>query len=243
MLTDAERLDQAFALLEEMAPTEIALPDRVSDVVGPRSSRSAGRRYRAVLAACTAVALLAAGIAYQAGHSPRAQQATASTRTSSPRPTLRPTTPGLVIPVRQRVVAGDFTLPSFTPQNGALRLSAMRGKVVVLSYWASWCSPCRAEVPALARYAAVNTGLGVVMAGINVGELSAGAATQLLKLPLAYGFYMDRKRVTGSILGISLQALPVTVIVDRRGRVAAMYVGPIMARTLQTVLPKLLIER
>ena len=118
----------------------------------------------------------------------------------------------------------------------------MHGQIVVLTYWAAWCAPCLEETPALASYATGNIGRRVVMAGINVDELPAGAAAQILKLPKAYGFYLDRNQSTGTKLGVSLQTLPVTVIIDRQERVAAMYAGPVTTRTLQTVLPKLLTE-
>ena len=242
MLTDAQRLDQAFSILEELAPTEIAIPDRPFDVPWPGPTRLAGRRYRVVWAASVAAVLLAAGIAYQGRRAPGGQEATAIAQTSLPRTTPGPTPPGQIIPIRQREAAHDFILPSFTPQHGAFSSRKMRGKIVVLNYWADWCTPCREETPALARYATGNAGRGVVMAGINVGELSAGAATQILRLPLAYAFYLDRNRVTGTKLGVPLQTLPVTVIIDRQGRIAAMYAGGITTRTLGTVLPKLLDE-
>jgi thiol-disulfide isomerase/thioredoxin len=116
---------------------------------------------------------------------------------------------------------------------GRLSLRSLRGKVVVLNSWASWCAPCRQELPALERFAR-SAGGGVAVVGIDVEDTSSGARSMSHTYGLSYPSLVDP---TGSTL-VSLGAfvppadVPSTIVVDASGRVAATIIGPIDASAL-----------
>lgn len=99
---------------------------------------------------------------------------------------------------------------------GALhaRLRALRGHPVVVNKWASWCVPCRAEFPVLARVAA-RTGREVAFLGVDSGD--DGGAQFLRSHPVSYPSYSDRSGQVGADLTLSA-AFPVTAFYDARGR-------------------------
>ena len=113
-----------------------------------------------------------------------------------------------------------------------LRLSDYRGKVVVLNFWATWCAPCRAEMPEFAEAARTFEGQGVTFVGINVEDNEDDARAFTVDTP--YRSIVDKD---GSLLAqipdIPPRSLPVTVILDRDGRVAVQIVGPVVLGTLE----------
>ena len=121
---------------------------------------------------------------------------------------------------------GDPLEISGTTLDGApLGLADYRGRVVVLNDWASWCAPCRDEMPALARFAADNPDVAVV--GLNVEDEAAAATAFLAETGADFPSIVDRD---GSLLrqipGVPPSALPSTVVLDVQGRVAARVIGP-----------------
>ena len=121
---------------------------------------------------------------------------------------------------------GDPLELSGTTLDGArVSLADYRGRIVVLNDWASWCAPCRDEMPALARFAADNPDVAVV--GLNVEDEAAAAAAFLAETGADFPSIVDRD---GSLLreipGVPPSALPSTVVLDAQGRVAARVIGP-----------------
>lgn len=115
---------------------------------------------------------------------------------------------------------GAPTAPDFTLTNragGELSLSGLRGQVVMINFWASWCGPCRQEFPALDQIYAKYKPMGFTLIGINVESEKADAerflGTQKVSFPILFD---PDNRVSGSY-GVS--AMPTTVLVDRQGRV------------------------
>jgi len=122
--------------------------------------------------------------------------------------------------------APDFTLRSFT--GSPIVLSAYRGKPVVLNYWASWCVPCREEMPNLERAWREFRDRGVVVLGVNVADDYDDAALFLRKLAITYPNVFDPEQTRLNTYGVA--GLPTTFFVDSqmrlRDEVPGGYVGP-----------------
>ena len=114
---------------------------------------------------------------------------------------------------------GSPPAPGFKLANragGELSLSGLRGQVVMINFWASWCGPCRQEFPALDQIYSKYKPMGFEMVGINVESEKADAERFLGKMPVSFPILFDPdNRVSGSY-GVS--AMPTTFLVDRQGR-------------------------
>ena len=118
-------------------------------------------------------------------------------------------------------LAPDFTLRSLQGPN--LRLHEQRGQVVMVNFWATWCGPCKQEMPHLNRLYQQYKGSGFVLLGVNIDDDTAKAAqlaqTSGLKFPVLFD---TDKRVTKTW---DLGAMPSTVLIDRDGRVRHVHRG------------------
>ncbi|MGN6254774.1 MAG: TlpA family protein disulfide reductase [Solirubrobacterales bacterium] len=102
------------------------------------------------------------------------------------------------------------------------RLRALRGRLVVLNAWASWCPPCREELPLFAN-ASARFGRGAAFLGADV-EDDAGSARQLLaEIPLGYPSYATSLAALGSLAPAA--GTPFTVFIDRKGEVVGRHIG------------------
>lgn len=121
--------------------------------------------------------------------------------------------------------APDFRLRTF--DGGTLALSDFRGKIVVVNFWASWCTPCKQEMPNLERLWRAYRSRGVVVLGVDVQDDPDDARAFLRALQITYPNVHDpgQERMTA----YQVVALPTTVFVDRgqrlRGRFVGGYVG------------------
>jgi cytochrome c biogenesis protein CcmG/thiol:disulfide interchange protein DsbE len=129
--------------------------------------------------------------------------------------------------------APDFTLARLDG-SGPLALSQLRGRVVVLNYWAAWCTTCRVEAAALAGASRTWRGRGVTFLGINVQDVDTDARQFEREFGLTYpsvtdpaGEVMRRYGVTG---------VPETFILDAQGRVMAKWTGAVDAASLDHLL-------
>jgi cytochrome c biogenesis protein CcmG, thiol:disulfide interchange protein DsbE len=119
--------------------------------------------------------------------------------------------------------APDFTLARLD-RPGKLTLSSLRGKVVVLNFWASWCYPCKKEAGAL-QAASTRWGKRVVVVGVDVNDFKGDARQFMRKHGITYPVVHDNGNVTSPKYGFSL--LPETFFVDRRGRVVGHVPGEV----------------
>ena len=124
-------------------------------------------------------------------------------------------------------------LPNMTLQTlaGETRtLQDLRGKPVVVNLWATWCPPCRREMPALMRFAETNPQVAVVL--VNQGEEAATVAAYLQqeKLP-SHAVWLDPHSDMGGFVG--QRALPTTLFFDGQGRLQEVRVGELSEATLQ----------
>lgn len=147
-----------------------------------------------------------------------------------------------VFPVGERAKAP--TLEGDTVEGSALQAERLRGKIVVVNVWGSWCVPCRAEAPDLARVARETEGKGVTFLGIDVRDDrgSARAFTRRYSIHYESLFDPDGRQLAKFSSIIPINAVPSTVIVDRSGRVAARVVGPVEYKTLSGLVQDVLAE-
>jgi peroxiredoxin len=117
--------------------------------------------------------------------------------------------------------APDFTLPMLS--GGNLRLLEQRGQVVMLNFWASWCAPCRREMPHLDRIYRKYRPSGFVLLGVNVDEDPRNAEEVRDRLALHFPVLLDGARRVSREYGLA--AMPSTVLIDRDGRVRQRHAG------------------
>ncbi len=127
--------------------------------------------------------------------------------------------------VANMVHAADAA-PDFTLKNrggGNMRLSEQRGEVVLLNFWASWCGPCRQEMPILNTLHERYAKLGFKVVGINVDKDSNLADKILKDIPVSFPVLLDD---TGEVSGTyNVSAMPTSILVDRDGNMRYLHKG------------------
>jgi thiol-disulfide isomerase/thioredoxin len=113
------------------------------------------------------------------------------------------------------VPAPQFSLASRA--GGQVSLADLKGQVVMINFWASWCGPCRQEFPALDQIYAKYKPMGFTLVAINVESDKADAEKFLGATPVNFPILFDPDNTVSGKYGVS--AMPTTVLVDRQGRV------------------------
>jgi thiol-disulfide isomerase/thioredoxin len=111
--------------------------------------------------------------------------------------------------------APDFTLQSSTGEN--VRLAEQRGQVVMLNFWASWCGPCRKEMPLLDEMSKRYSAAGFVLYGVNVEEDNTDAKKLLKELGVSFPVLFDTESKASSLYNVD--AMPTTVVIDKKGEI------------------------
>jgi cytochrome c biogenesis protein CcmG/thiol:disulfide interchange protein DsbE len=124
--------------------------------------------------------------------------------------------------------------------DGTGSLADHKGKVVVLNVWASWCPPCRSEMPLLERTHKQIEAQGGLVLGIDSQDASEDAMRFLREKKISFPSLRDRDGEYADALGVS--ALPETFLIDREGRIAALRRGPVDQAWLDEHLTPLLEE-
>ncbi|MDR0320969.1 MAG: redoxin family protein [Treponema sp.] len=107
----------------------------------------------------------------------------------------------------------------------AQTLSDLKGNVVFLNFWATWCPPCRIEMPSMENLYQELKDRGLSMVAVNTGETAEQASAFMRESGLSFPVALDR---TGSVSGqYGIQAIPTTYILDRRGLIVARMIGSI----------------
>lgn len=114
-------------------------------------------------------------------------------------------------------------LSQATPAQATLDLSRYRGQVVVVDFWASWCTPCRRSIPWLSAMHKKYAGKGLVIIGVNVDEERRDAERFLAQTPSAFEIIYDPAGALPARYGVS--AMPSSFIFDRNGQLAAKHLG------------------
>ena len=137
--------------------------------------------------------------------------------------------------------AVDFSLPSRGGQ--PVSLSALRGQVVLINFWATWCGPCRKEMPLLEQIQKKYAPLGFTMLGINVEEDTTQMEAFLGDVPVTFPVLLDPANRVSKLYDVA--AMPSTVIVDRKGNIRFIHQGyqPGDENRYQDVIRQLIRER
>ena len=122
--------------------------------------------------------------------------------------------------------AADFTLAQVANARGAaaspLKLSELRGNVVLLDFWATWCGPCRAEAPILDKLASRYKDRGLVVVGVNTSDEEGNAAPWVEQHGIHYPIVFDSGEAASSY---GVTGLPTMVLVSRDGKVLSKRTG------------------
>ena len=136
-------------------------------------------------------------------------------------------------------VAPDFTLTPWDSSSGqTLRLSSLKGKPVILNFWASWCPPCNAETPLLQTTWQHYQTEGVAFIGIDYQDQQQEAQQFLQKYHVTYPTGPDSSGSISVDFGVS--NVPATVFIDRSGVVVRVHLGQVDAKTLDAEIQQLL---
>ena len=117
--------------------------------------------------------------------------------------------------------APDFALKSSTGEN--LRLSEYRGDVVMINFWATWCGPCRQEMPLLDELYSRYERVGFNLLGVNIDDDSNRAMDMIRELGVNFPVLFDARKEVSRLYDVD--AMPVTVLVDREGTVRYVHQG------------------
>ncbi|MBI2940212.1 MAG: TlpA family protein disulfide reductase [Chloroflexi bacterium] len=132
--------------------------------------------------------------------------------------------------------APDFRLP--TASGGSVQLSQMRGKAIILNFWATWCAPCRAEMPAIERVQKAYADRGVVVLAVDVQEHPDLVRRFVDELGITFDSLLD---TDGTVTQqYRLNALPTTFFIDRGGTIRDLAIGGMTESTIRSKLEKTL---
>jgi len=135
-------------------------------------------------------------------------------------------------------------LAGTTLDGSSLYVTSLRGHVVVLNAWASYCEPCRTESPALARVAQQTAALDVRFVGIDEQDRAEPARAFAASAGATYPELVDADgALLGSLRLVPPSAVPSTLVLDRSGRVAARVIGAVDAATLDSLVRALAAEQ
>ena len=137
-----------------------------------------------------------------------------------------------------RKPANDFTLPG--RDGKAVKLSALKGKVVLLDFWATWCTGCKVEIPWFIEFDKAYRAQGLAALGVAMDDEGWQKVGPYLKdHPISYPVVAGNLDATRPY---DIGALPITVLIDRSGRVAARHVGVVDKKQFEAELKQLLAE-
>src|SRR5512140_1152136 len=117
--------------------------------------------------------------------------------------------------------APEFTLPE--KGGGQVDLAKYKGQVVMLNFWASWCGPCREEMPLLENIYKKYNKMGFTLIGVNVEPDSKAAEGFLKQTPVSFPVIYDKDSTVSKAYDVS--GMPSTVIIDRKGNIRVLHRG------------------
>jgi cytochrome c biogenesis protein CcmG, thiol:disulfide interchange protein DsbE len=127
--------------------------------------------------------------------------------------------------------APDFTLTTVAGET--FRLSDLNGTPVVLNFWATWCPPCRSEMPEL-QAASERLAGDVAIIGVDQGETPAQVQAFATQIGITYPIPLDQNAEASRLYRV--RSLPTTFFIDRSGVIRQMQIGPVTEATLKQLL-------
>ena len=127
-------------------------------------------------------------------------------------------------PLGRGSAAPDFELPRLQPDQAPVSLSGLRGEVVLVNFWATWCKPCEDEMPAMERLYGALKGQGFELLAISEDDEPELVTAFVARLGLSFPILMDRDRSAAH--AYQTFRFPESFLVDRDGPVVERYIGP-----------------
>ena len=118
-------------------------------------------------------------------------------------------------------IAPDFTLRAADGRN--VRLDELRGQVVLVNFWATWCGPCREEMPRLDTLYQKYRKSGFVLLGVNVDDDPKTALATMAKLNVSFPVLLDTDKKVSKLY--DLNTMPSTIVIDRDGKMRFLHRG------------------
>jgi protein SCO1/2 len=131
--------------------------------------------------------------------------------------------------------APDFTLPSLN--GGSVHLRQFRGKVILLNFWATWCGPCRSELPRLERAYRRFARHGLIVIGVDQQEIRSAVRDFVITHHVTYPIALDQNGTVA--YEYQLQGIPTSFFIDRQGVIRFIALGSVSTKLLQTQLKEL----
>jgi peroxiredoxin len=147
-------------------------------------------------------------------------------RSSRLTPWLRATALAATLAVSSLVGASSALAPPFalpSRSGDVVSLDKLKGQVVMLNFWASWCGPCRQEMPLLDQMHKRYSALGFTMIGVNVEANTQDAEKWLSQTPVTFPVLFDKENKVSKLYDVN--AMPSTVFIDRKGNVRYLHRG------------------
>jgi peroxiredoxin len=173
----------------------------------PRAGRTGSARGRSALAACVLLVFLSLALC--------CRPAAAAKAGSDPLQAL-----GLQAP-KEAVDAPDFSLPDLSGKQ--IPLKQLRGKLVFLNFFATWCGPCREEMPGMERLHRAHQDKGLVVLAVNLQEGAKTIRPFVQSLKLSFPTVMDAEGAVSREYGV--RALPVSFLIGRDGKIVWRAIG------------------
>lgn len=130
----------------------------------------------------------------------------------------------------------DFTVKDLSGQS--VSLSTLRGKVVLVNFWATWCSPCKEEMPLLQAYYDAHKEDDFVLVGVNVSDDVEDAQAFIDQSGYTFPVWSDPP---GNVLiDLNMNGLPASLVVDEQGKLVKRWIGPLAQEDLEDVITPLL---
>jgi len=131
--------------------------------------------------------------------------------------------------------APDFTLQDI--QGKAVRLSDYAGKVVIINFWATWCPPCKQELPDFVKFYNSNCSKNVVIIGIAVGSTLEDVKRMAAEYKITYPLCLSDGKVESLYGGVRF--VPTTVVIDKKGNIQQKRSGMMSENELAEIVGKL----
>ncbi|MGH7232299.1 MAG: TlpA family protein disulfide reductase [Nitrospiraceae bacterium] len=122
----------------------------------------------------------------------------------------------------KRVIAPAFTLP--TMDGRTIDSTDLRGKVVLINFWATWCGPCKEEMPAMDRLREAFPATDFALLAVTADQQQQAITTFAKGLGLSFPILLDETKDVTVAFGV--RGLPTTVIIDRQGNLVGRAIGP-----------------